>query len=53
MEVVVVGLVDGVGEVLRGLDDGEVSSIETVVVFLLVRFDTAEALHEQGISTEW
>lgn len=39
--------VDGVGEALRGLDDGEVSSIEDVVVvrFVLTEmFDAAEAL---------
>ena len=39
--------VDGVGEALRGLDDGDVSSIEDVAVVRFVlteRFDVAEAL---------
>lgn len=43
----VVDLVDRVGEALRGLSDGEVSSIEDVVVDrfgLTERFDAAEAL---------
>lgn len=43
----VVERVDGVGEALRGLGDGEVSSIDDVAVVRLVlteRFDAAEAL---------
>jgi len=43
----VVDRVDGVGEVLRGLGEGEVSSIDDVVVVRLVlaeRFDATEAL---------
>jgi hypothetical protein len=48
MEVVeVVDRLDGAGEVLRGLGDGEVSSIDDVVVVRLAfteRFDAAEAL---------